>query len=144
MNMKCLFKTLHEYRYAISIVFFVALFNGSIDAIIDDFTIKAFAWAFSFTILFIVVSYEFIMMPIPEKPLLQSILFVLISISGLLSVHHFTWIAFMMLLNKEIERQKLWIAPNIYVNFDIYTIVMGICLMIYISYLLYISICSED
>jgi hypothetical protein len=122
----------------------VALFNGSIDAIIDDFSIKAFAWAFSFTILFIVVSYEFIMMPIPEKPLLQSILFVLISISGLLSVHHFSWIAFMMLLNKEIERQNLWIAPNIYVNFDLYTIVMGICLMIYISYLLYISICSED
>jgi hypothetical protein len=86
-----------------------------------------------------VIVYEFIIMSTPSYPKLQSILFILFGYMGLLSVHHFTWLITWILLGKPLER-RLWLMPNVFGDLYIYTIIMGVMLIAYISYLVLINI----
>jgi hypothetical protein len=96
--------------------------------------VKAFTWATILMLYTLIISYEFIVMPTPPRPLLQALLFVLTSPLGLLSSHHFTWYLLTIMLGKTIEF-KLWLAPNIYVNLNAYNSLMAISFIIYTAYL---------
>jgi magnesium-transporting ATPase (P-type) len=118
--------------------------TGLTDAAIDDFTVKAFIWSSLIVMAMMIIAYEFIVMETPKKPLLQAVLFILLSLSGLVSVHHLTWIFIWILLKGSLPK-ILWIAPNLYLDFTIYTLIMFILLIIYTTYLVMINILScED
>lgn len=139
----CVIKTFHEYRVSLGFLGLLGILTGLSDASIDDFTAKAFIWSALIILAMVVVSYEFIIMPTPPRPFLQAILFILSGLMGLLSVHHFTWLSTMILLGKEIS-PRLWLAPNIYVDFTLYTFLMLILMVIYLMYLIYTNLCSAD
>jgi hypothetical protein len=127
--------TYHEYRFSYGLTALTGIMTGLTDAAIDDWSVKAFVWASILMLYSLVVAYEFIVMPTPQKPLLQAFLFVSITPLGLLSVHHFTWLTLSILLGKTIAF-KLWLAPNIYVDLNIYNIIMASSLVIYLLYLI--------
>ncbi|PNV81176.1 MAG: hypothetical protein C0179_04025 [Fervidicoccus sp.] len=124
-------------------MFFTGLYTGSIDALIDDFVLKAFLWASALVIALIIVSYEFIVMPKPDKPLLQASLFGVISAMFFLGTHHLVWLSVSVMIGREIS-DVLWLAPNIYVDTVAYTLVMFIFFLLSLLYLFYTSLCSED
>ena len=137
--------TYHEYRFSYGLTALTGIMTGLTDATIYDWSVKAFTWAAILMLYSLVVAYEFIVMPTPPKPLLQALLFVLISPLGLLSAHHFTWYLLTIMLGKPIEF-KLWLAPNIYTPLPLYNMLMIISLAIYISYLIVINIipCEKE
>jgi hypothetical protein len=132
------FCTYHEYRFSYGLAALTGIMTGIADATIEDWTVKAFTWAAILMLYSMIVSYEFIVMPTPKHPLLQAFLYVLISPLGLLSVHHFTWLATYILIGKTIV-SKLWLAPNIYADLSTYNTIMIISLAIYMSYLITIN-----
>jgi hypothetical protein len=134
---------MHEYRIALGLMGLSGFMTGLVDASIDDFSVKAFVWSAILILAMIVVSYEFIVMPTPPRPFLQASLFILTGLGGLLSAHHITWVSMMTLLGKKIPRD-LWLAPNIYADFTLYTFLMLILLVIYLMYLIYTNLCSAD
>jgi len=136
------FCTYHEYRFSYGTAKIVGMITGLIDALTDDWTIKAFLWSSVLIMYIIVVSYEFIMMETPPRPLLQAILFQL-SILGLLSTHHFIWYAVSIMIGRKIDN-ILWLAPNIYMDFVKYTETAIAMYIIYVAYLMYINIKSCD
>jgi len=138
-NKKMSFCTLHEYRFSYGLTALLGMLTGLSDASIEDFTIKAFLWTGFFGIIMAVIAYELILMPTPPHPKLQSILFILFGYMGLLSIHHFTWLMTWILLGKPLER-RLWLMPNVFGDLYIYTIVMGVMFIAYISYLVFINI----
>jgi hypothetical protein len=83
----------------------------------------------------LIVSYEFIVMPTPPRPLLQAALFVVFAPMGLLSTHHFTWLILAIMLGYHLER-RLWLAPNIFVDIYIYTVATAIMFLVYLVYLI--------
>ena len=127
--------TFHEYRFSLGLAFITGIITGAIDATVDDWSVKAFAWAGILMLYALIVAYEFIVMPIPPKPLLQAFLFILISPLGLLSAHHWTWYTLTVMLGKPINF-KLWLAPNIYIDLNIYNTLMASSLAIYLVYLI--------
>jgi len=129
-----LFCTYHEYRFSYGLAALTGIMTGITDATIEDWTVKAFTWVAILTLYTLIVSYEFIVMPTPQRPLLQATLFILLTPLGLLSTHHFTWYSLSILLGKTIE-PKLWLAPNIYVNLNAYNSLIVISFIIYIAYL---------
>jgi len=141
--MRCLIRTMHEYRIALGLMGLSGFMTGLVDASVDDFSVKAFVWSAILILAMIVVSYEFIVMPTPPRPFLQASLFIFSGLVGLLSVHHFTWVSTMILLGKELS-PRLWLAPNIYADFTLYTFLMLILLVIYLMYLIYTNLCGAD
>lgn len=139
----CLFKTMHEYRASYALLFLTGLVTGLIDALVLDFAVKAFLWAFALVLALITVSYEFIVMPTPEKPLLQAVLFIILGLAALLSTHHLTWLAVSVMLGREVG-SRLWLAPNIYVDLSLYNTVMLFSLAASLVYLAYVNVCSCD
>ncbi|MGC8983532.1 MAG: hypothetical protein ACP5KA_07280 [Desulfurococcaceae archaeon] len=137
----CLFKTMHEYRASYALLFLTGLITGLVDALVLDFTIKAFLWAFALVLALITVSYEFIVMPTPEKPLLQATLFIVLGVAALLSSHHLTWLSVSVMLGREVY-DRLWLAPNVYIDLTLYNTVMLFSLASSLAYLVYINICS--
>ena len=133
--------TYHEYRFSYGLAALTGIMTGLTDAAIDDWSVKAFTWAAILMLYSLVVAYELIVMPTPPKPLLQSFLFVSITPLGLLSVHHFTWLTLSILLGKPISF-KLWLAPNIYADLNIYNVLMITSLTIYTAYLIVTNIVS--
>lgn len=142
-SIKCFFKTYHEYRYALALAVFSGAMTGSTDALVNDFTVKAFIWSAVIVASSMLISYEFIVMPAPEKPKLQAVLFVILWIAGFLSTHHFTWMALMLMLGCKIEN-PLWLAPNIYSDPVAYTIAMLVLIIFYTLYVLYTNTCSYE
>jgi len=138
-NKKMRFCTLHEYRFSYGLTALLGMLTGLSDASIEDFTVKAFLWTGFFGIIMAVIAYELIIMPTPPYPKLQAVLFILFSYIGLLSIHHFTWLATWILLGKPVER-RLWLMPNVFGDLYIYTIIMGAMLITYITYLVLINI----
>ena len=128
------FCTFHEYRFSLGLAALTGIMTGLTDATIEDWSVKAFAWAGILMLYSLIASYEFIVMPTPPKPLLQALLFILITPLGLLSAHHWTWYTLAIMLGKSIEF-KLWFAPNIYVDLNTYNAVMIVSLAIYLLYL---------
>lgn len=127
--------TLHEYRLSLGLAFITGVITGTADAAIDDWAVKAFTWTAVLMLYTLIVSYEFIVMPTPPKPLLQALLFVLTAPMGLLSAHHWTWYTLTVMLGKPVE-QKLWLAPNIYMDLNTYNTLMIASLTIYVAYLI--------
>jgi hypothetical protein len=126
--------TYHEYRFSLGLSSLVGMMTGIADASIDDWGIKAFVWAGILFFYSLIIGYEFIVMPTPPRPLLQAFLFILNAPLGLLSAHHWTWYILTIMLGKPIEF-KLWLAPNIYADLNIYNTIMIISLSFYILYL---------
>jgi len=126
--------TYHEYRFSYGLAALTGIMTGLTDAAIDDWSVKAFTWTAIVMLYTLIVSYEFIVMPTPQRPLLQATLFILLTPLGLLSTHHLTWYSLSILLGKPIEF-KLWLAPNIYADLNIYNTIMIISLSFYILYL---------
>jgi uncharacterized membrane protein YhaH (DUF805 family) len=124
-------------------MFFVGLYTGTVDALVDDFVLKAFLWASALVIALVIISYEFIIMPSPSKPLLQASLFGVFSPALFLGTHHLAWLSVSVMAGRDIGR-TLWLAPNIYVDTVLYTIITLILFLLSLAYLLYTSICSED
>jgi hypothetical protein len=124
-------------------MFFVGLYTGTVDALIDDFVLKAFLWASALVIALVIISYEFIIMPSPDKPLLQASLFGVFSTMLFLGTHHLAWLSISIMIGRDIGR-TLWLAPNIYVDTALYTLTMLILFLLSFTYLLYTSMCSED
>ncbi len=141
--MKCPFKTLHQYRASLGLMLVLGVLTGLSDASIEDFTAKAFLWTGFALATLSAVSYEFIVMQTPEKPMLQAVLFSLAGLSATLSAHHFTWLFVSILIGRKIEK-TLWLAPNIYTDFTTYTTLMSILLASSTAYLIYCNICSSD
>jgi hypothetical protein len=133
--------TYHEYRISLGLTALTGILTGLTDATIVDWSVKAFTWAAIVMLYTLIVSYEFIVMPTPPKPLLQALLFVLISPLGLLSAHHWTWYLLTLMLGKPIEF-KLWLAPNIYADLNTYNTIMTTALAIYIVYLIFTNLTS--
>jgi hypothetical protein len=133
--------TYHEYRFSLGLASIVGVLTGLADAAIEDWSVKAFVWSAILMLYSLIVAYEFIIMPTPPRPLLQAFLFILVAPMGLLSVHHFTWLALSILLGKTIEF-KLWLAPNIYVNIDMYNMLMITSLLIYMTHLIITNLIS--
>ena len=126
--------TYHEYRFSYGLAALTGIMTGLTDSTIDDWTVKAFTWAAILMLYTLIVSYEFIVMPTPQRPLLQATLFILLTPLGILSTHHFTWYSLSILLGKTIE-QKLWLAPHTYADLNTYNMIMIISLSFYILYL---------
>jgi len=126
--------TYHEYRFSYGLAALTGIMTGLTDSTIDDWTVKAFTWAAILMLYTLIVSYEFIVMPTPQRPLLQATLFILLTPLGILSTHHFTWYSISILLGKTIE-QKLWLAPHTYADLNTYNMIMIISLSFYILYL---------
>jgi hypothetical protein len=119
------------------------LVTGLVDALVEEWSIKAFLWAGALLLYALVVAYELTVMDTPPRPLLQASLLVVFSTAGLLSIHHVTWLTTSVMLGRAVE-QSLWLAPNIYASTDTYNAVMAISLVSYLSYLLYTNKCSGD
>jgi hypothetical protein len=132
------FCTLHEYRITYSLTGFTGFVTGLVDALVDDFTVKAFLWAFVLWLILIVTAYELTVMPTPPKPLAQSALLILLGTAGLLSIHHFTWLGVSILVGRRLC-DSLWLAPNIYVDFRLYTTAAAYTFIAYMVYLIYIN-----
>jgi hypothetical protein len=81
------FCTYHEYRVSYSLAGLTGVVTGLVDALVEDWSIKAFIWSGILILYSIILSYELIIMETPPKPLLQSILFTL-SLLGLVSSHY--------------------------------------------------------
>lgn len=137
------FCTYHEYRFSYGLAALTGIMTGLADATIDDWSVKAFVWSGILMLYALIVSYEFIVMPTPPKPLLQAFLFVSISPLGLLSFHHFAWLSMSILLGKTIEL-KLWLAPNIYADLNTYNTITIISLIVYLLYLIIANLISCD
>jgi len=127
--------TYHEYRFSYGLAALTGIMTGLTDASIDDWCVKSFVWATIIMLYALIVAYEFIVMPTPPKPLLQALLFILITPLGLLSSHHWTWYILTIMLGKSIEF-KLWLAPNIYADLNTYNAIMIASLAIYLLYLI--------
>jgi len=127
--------TYHEYRFSLGLASLVGVLTGLADATIEDWSVKAFVWSGILMLYALIVSYELIVMPTPPRPLLQAFLFILIAPLGLLSAHHFTWLIITVMLGKPVEF-RLWLAPNIYADLNIYNIIMASSLAIYLLYLI--------
>jgi hypothetical protein len=117
--------------------------TGLVDALIDDFTVKAFLWATVLWLILIVTAYELTVMPTPPKPFAQSVLLISLGTAGLLSIHHFTWLGVSILVGRKFY-DSLWLAPNMYVDFRLYTTVTAYMFIAYMVYLIYINIRSCD
>lgn len=139
----CIFRTLHEYRVSIGTVGLSGIATGIVDALAHDWAVKAFLWVSILVVTMFVVAYELTMMPVPERAMLQSMLLVTVGFSGLIGVHHFTWLYVYTMVGGRVGG-KLWLAPNIYMDFTAYTCLAGSMLAVYTAYLLYINICSAD
>ena len=137
------FCTLHEYRITYALIGFTGFVTGLVDALIDDFTVKAFLWAFALWLVLIVTAYELTIMPTPVKPFIQSILLITLGTAGLLSIHHFTWLGVSILIGRRLY-DVLWLAPNMYVDFWLYTTVTAYMFIAYMVYLIYINMKSCD
>jgi hypothetical protein len=121
----------------------LGILTGLSDASIEDFTVKAFIWSTLIVVIMTIVSYEFIIMPTPKRAFLQALLFMITGLIGLLSIHHLAWLMVSVLLGRTLY-PSLWLAPNLYVDLYFYTELMVILLSIYLAYLVYINLCSED
>lgn len=139
--MKCVFKTLREYRFSLGIIGLAGFMTGLVDALAIDWAVKAFLWASVLVIAMSITAYELAVMPTPEKPFLQSILLVITGLMGLLSIHHFVWMFVWTMTGGEIH-EKLWLAPNIYMEFNVYTATMSVFLTTYTLYMVYCNMCS--
>jgi hypothetical protein len=137
------FCTLHEYRIVYSLMGFAGFITGLIDALVDDFTVKAFLWASVLWLVLMVTAYELTVMPTPPKPFAQSVLLISLSTAGLLSVHHFTWLGVSVLVGRRLC-DSLWLAPNMYVDFRLYTTATAYTFIAYMVYLIYINMRSCD
>jgi hypothetical protein len=115
---------------------------GLVDALVEDWSVKAFLWSAILLLYIVVVSYEFIIMEAPPKPLLQAILFTL-AIPGMLASHHLVWTVVSIMIGRAIHK-NLWLAPNIYMDFTAYTAITIAMLKAYIAHLIYINIKSCD
>jgi hypothetical protein len=133
--------TYREYVDALGLSFLFGILTGLADAAISDWATKAFVWAGVLMLYAVVVSFEFIVMPTPPKPLLQAFLFVLLAPMGLLSAHHFTWLAVSVMLGAPIER-RLWLAPNIYIDLYTYTVIAFAMFLTYSIFLFATSVMS--
>jgi hypothetical protein len=127
--------TYHEYRLSYGLAALTGIMTGIADATIDDWSVKAFTWTAILFLYTLIASYEFIVMPTPPKPLLQAFLFILLAPMGLLPAHHYTWYLLSIMLGRSIEF-RLWLAPNIYMDLNIYNTIMLISLFIYMAYLI--------
>ncbi|MCL7388703.1 MAG: hypothetical protein LZ173_02035 [Thaumarchaeota archaeon] len=116
--------------------------TGLVDALVEDWSVKAFLWSAILVLYIVVVSYEFIVMETPPRPFLQALLFST-AIMGLLASHHLTWTAISIMIGRKMEKM-LWLAPNIYASFREYTLASIAMLITYILYLIYINIKSCD
>ncbi|MEM2388626.1 MAG: hypothetical protein QW215_00125 [Ignisphaera sp.] len=141
--MKCVFRTLHEYRFSLGIIGLTGMITGLIDALATDWSVKAFLWSSALVISMSITAYELTVMTTPEKPLSQSTLLVLTGLMGLLSIHHFTWL-FVWIMAGGTIHDVLWVAPNIYVRFYDYTTLMIVFLIVYALYMIYCNICSAE
>ena len=137
------FCTLHEYRIVYSLMGFAGLVTGLVDALVDDFTVKAFLWAAVLWLILIVTAYELTVMPTPPKPFAQSVLLMVLGSAGFLAIHHFVWLGVSILIGRRFY-DDLWLAPNIYVNFKLYTTATAYAFIAYMVYLIYINIKSCD
>jgi hypothetical protein len=137
------FCTLHEYRTTYSLTGFTGFVTGLVDALVDDFTVKAFLWASVLWLVLMVTAYELTVMPTPPKPFAQSVLLILLGTAGLLSVHHFTWLGVSILVGRKFC-DSLWLAPNMYVDFRLYTTATAYTFIAYMVYLIYINMKSCD
>jgi hypothetical protein len=133
--------TYHEYRFSYGLAALAGIMTGLADAAIGDWAAKAFVWSGLLLLYALVVSYEFIVMPTPPRPLLQAFLFVLLAPMGLLSAHHFTWLIVSVMLGAPID-SRLWLAPNIYIDFHTYTVIAFAMLLAYFAALLTASAMS--
>ena len=124
-------------------MFFVGLYTGTVDALVDDFVLKAFLWASALVIALITISYEFIIMPSPPRAFLQASLFGVFSTMLFLGTHHLVWLSISIMVGRDIGR-TLWLAPNIYVDTAMYTLAMLVLFLLSLLYLLYTFVCSED
>ena len=143
MAILCVSRFRHEYRFSLAVMFFTGLYTGSIDALIDDFVLKAFLWASALVIALVIVSYEFIVMPTPPRAFLQASLFGVFSTMLFLGTHHMAWLSVSIMVGREIG-DVLWLAPNIYVDTVLYTFAMFIFFSLSLLYVFYTSLCSED
>jgi hypothetical protein len=121
----------------------VGVITGLIDATVEDWSVKAFAWAGAVLFYALAASYEFIVMEAPPRPLLQAFLFVVLGLAGFLSAHHWAWLVMSILLCKPVEK-VLWLAPNIYMDLSTYTTLMILFFTAYIAYLVYINVEACD
>jgi hypothetical protein len=133
------FCTFHEYRFSYGLVALVGVITGLVDATVDDWSVKAFAWAGAVLFYALAASYEFIMMETPPRPLLQAGLFIALGLAGFLSAHHLAWLVMSVLLGKPVE-SVLWLAPHIYMDLSTYNVLMSLFLVAYTVYLLYINV----
>jgi len=137
------FCTFHEYRESYGLASIIGIMTGLVDALLEDWSVKAFLWSAILVLYIVVVSYEFIIMETPPRPFLQALLFCILAVMGLLASHHITWLLVSILLGRRIEK-VLWLAPNIYAPFREYTLASIAMFIVYIAYLIYINIKSCD
>jgi len=136
------FCTFHEYRVSYGLAGLAGVMTGLVDALVEDWSVKAFLWSAILLLYIVIVSYELIIMETPPKPLLQSILFTM-TIPGMLASHHLVWTVVSIMIGRTIHK-NLWLAPNIYMDFTVYTLASIAMLMIYLAYLIYINTKSCD
>jgi hypothetical protein len=137
------FCTLHEYRITYGLIGLTGFITGLVDALIDDFTVKAFLWTSVLWLALVVTAYELTVMPTPPKPFAQSVLLISLGTAGLLSIHHFTWLGVSILVGRKLH-SSLWLAPNIYVDFKLYTTAAAYTFIAHMVYLIYINMHSCD
>lgn len=123
----------HEYRFAYAILAVAGSINGIIDALSDDFTAKFFISKIVDLLMFLWVTYEMLIMDKPKRPFLASMLLLSLGFSGYVGFWHLSWMITWTLFRGQLPN-PLWLAPNVYINLNIYN---AIAFMLAVAYTLY-------
>jgi hypothetical protein len=125
--------------------FVVGIIMGLIDATVEAWSAKAYAWAFVLGFYALLIAYEFIVMQTPPRPLLQAFLFVVVAPMGILSGHHITLLAVRAALGELPTSLPLSpLTPSIYVSLGEYLTLTGVMLAIYAALVMLANLRSCD
>lgn len=132
----------HEYRFAYALFAIAGVFNGIVDALIDDFTAKFFITKAIDLFIFMWVAYEMLLMDKPRRPFLASFLLILLGMAGYIGFWHGAW-AFSWVLYRGPLPDPLWLAPNVYAPLLLYNIITFALALAYMIYGVLINISDK-
>lgn len=127
----------HEFRFTYAAIGLAFLISGLVDALVEDFTIKFFIILPIWVILWWVSLYEMIWYPLPDNPLLESLLLLAGFLCGIFGIHSIVWLLISIMVGRKIE-EWIWLAPGYYMPRSVFvpTAIAMTALYIAILYLI--------
>ena len=121
----------HEYRFVYSFYGIMGFVSGLIDCLGDVWDVKFFLITGLFLGMMFWSNYEFLVMYPPRKPFMASILLFVPGLLGYLGLWHLIWIMVWVILLGNPVYENLWVMPNIYVSYTMYTVLSIVFIIVY-------------